>query len=101
LNPANPYIRNMYITGFIQTDRPRVLIDPVSCRTVEELHTWLIGFFNKNDYSLDNPISKEAVEAALKQGKPVRINIAGYKVAAMFGQEEVINAATDSFKHID
>jgi hypothetical protein len=90
----------MYIAGFIQTDRPRVLIDPVNCRTVEELHTWLTTFFNKNDYSLDNPISKEAVEGALKQGKPVRINIAGYKVAVMFGPQDVIYAATDSFKHI-
>jgi hypothetical protein len=90
----------MYLTGFIHTDRPRVLIDPVSCKTVEELHTWLISFFNKNDYSLDSPITIEAIEEALKQRKPVRINIAGYKVAAMFGQEDVIYSATDSFKHI-
>lgn len=49
----------MYLVGIIKTDLPKALINPTPCRTVNDLHKWLLDFFNKDDFKLDQPITIE------------------------------------------
>lgn len=91
----------MLIIGFIQTDKPRALINPVMCRNEQEVYTWLASFFNDEHFSLDNAITQESVSNALQGNVPVLIPINGYNVAIMFGLDEIVQSNTDRFVHTD
>ena len=91
----------MIIIGFIQTDIPRALINPVMCRSEREVYTWLASFFNDENFVLDGAITQDSIGNALESNVPVLIQINGYKVAIMFGLDEVIQANTDRFVHTD
>lgn len=80
----------MLIVGFIKTDRPEVLINPVMCRNEVELYNWLASFFNDENFKLDSPLTQSKVTQSLAENVPVRIAIAGYKAAILFGKESVI-----------
>ena len=68
--------------------------------TPQDLFDWLTSFFNKDDFKLSEPISLENLMTALKQNKPIRVNIEGYPIAVLLGPDEVIKNATDRFVHI-
>lgn len=90
----------MYIAGFIQIDQPRVLINPMAHRSVAELYDWLERFFNQDDFSLDPGMIDEAdLAMELRGDKPLQINIAGYQVALVFGDSEVMGANMIRFVH--
>jgi hypothetical protein len=90
----------MYIIGIIKTDIPKVLISPKIFHTSEELFDWLSSFFNKEDFKLSEPISLEKLMMSLKQSKPLRVNIAGYPIAVLLGEDGVIQNATERYIHI-
>lgn len=90
----------MYLIGIIKTDLPKVLINPKTCNTPQELMDWLTSFFNKDDFKLSEPITLESLTASLAQNKPIRVNIGGYAVAVLLGSEEVVQNATHRFVHI-
>ena len=60
----------MYTIGFIKTERPDVLINPDTCRSI------------------------------LKPGKSVRVAITGYEVDLLFGINGVIQDTTTRFIHL-
>ena len=91
----------MLLIGFIKTDEPRALINPVMCRNETELYTWLISFFTDENFVLDTPITQESVSKTLLSAVPVLVPINGYKVAIMFGEDGVIQNNTDRFVHTD
>lgn len=91
----------MYIIGFIKTEEPRALINPVPCRTEKELYKWLINFFSEENFSLDKMITEKNVSQALKSNKPIMIPITGFKVALLFGEDGIIQNSTDRFIHTD
>jgi hypothetical protein len=91
----------MLLIGFIQTDKPRALINPVMCRNETEVYTWLASFFNDENFTLDGAITQESVSNALQGNAPVLIPINGYNVAIMFGLDQIIQANTDKFVHTD
>lgn len=91
----------MYLIGFIKTNDPRVLINPVMCRTEKELYTWLINFFSDGNFKLDEPITEENLSLSLLKGVPVLVQIAGYNVALMLGEDGLIEENTDRFVHTD
>lgn len=91
----------MLTIGFIKTDDPKALINPVMCRNETELYKWLISFFNDEHFILDKPITQESINESLLGNAPVLIPINGYKVAIMFGEDEVIEDNTDRFVHTD
>lgn len=91
----------MYIIGFIKTEEPKALINPVMCRNEKELYTWLINFFSKENFALDKMITEENVNQSLKSNKPVLIPIRGFKVALLFGEDGIIQNSTDRFIHTD
>lgn len=80
----------MVIIGFIKSDKPRVLINPIICRDETEAYTWLASFFNDENFKLDSPLTQLKVSQSLEEKVPVRIAIAGYEAAIMFGDESVI-----------
>jgi len=90
----------MYILGFINLNDERALIDPKPCRSVDDLYIAITDFLNTKDYKLEPPITKEGIALSLKEGVPVRINITGYSVALLFGENEVIECSTDRYVHI-
>ncbi|MEN0053552.1 MAG: hypothetical protein AAGC65_07775 [Mucilaginibacter sp.] len=81
----------MFIVGFIKTDRPEVLINPVQCRNEVDLYTWLASFFSDENFKLDSPLTQEVITKSLAEQVPIRIAIAGYQAAIVFGEESVIN----------
>lgn len=87
----------MYIIGFIKTEEPKALINPVMCRNEKELYTWLINFFSKENFALDKMITEENVSQSLKSNNPVLIPITGFKVALMFGEDNTIQINTERF----
>lgn len=91
----------MYVIGFIKNDEPRSLINPVMCRTEKDLYTWLINFFNDENFKLDEPITEENLNQSLLEGLPVLVQIAGFKVAFMLGEDGVIQENTDRYVHTD
>lgn len=91
----------MLTIGFIKTDDPRALINPVMCRNETELYNWLASFFNDENFSLDKPITKESVSNSLLSNAPVLVPINGYNVAIMFGEDVIIQENTDRFVHTD
>lgn len=90
----------MYTIGFIKTERPDVLINPDSTRTIEELYTWLTTFLNKDDFSLDPSITLERLRDALKLDRPILVNITGYQVALLLGEDNIIQEATTRYIHL-
>jgi len=90
----------MYTIGFIKTERPDVLINPDMCRSVDEIYDWITRFLNKDGFQLYPPITQESLKDALKTGKPVRVNIAGYQVALLIGEDQTIQKATSRFIHL-
>ena len=90
----------MYTLGLIKTERPDVLIDPVGHSTPQAVYEWLERFFNPIDFTLETPISQEAVEQVLQSGKVGRINTNGYQVALLFGKTDVIQDATTRYIHL-
>lgn len=91
----------MIIIGFIQSDKPRALINPVICRNEREVYTWLSSFFNEENFVLDGAITQDSISNALESNAPVLIPINGYNVAIMFGFDDVVQANTDRFVHTD
>jgi len=91
----------MLLIGFIKTDEPRALINPVMCRNEIEVYTWLSSFFNDENFRLDKPITQKSVNESLSGGVPVLVPISGYKVAIMFGEDGVIQDNTERFVHTD
>ena len=91
----------MLLIGFIKTDQPKVLINPVICRDEKEVYTWLASFFSDENFKLDGAITQESVSQALLGDVPVLIPINGYRVAIMFGSDNVIQWNTDRFVHTD
>ena len=71
----------MYTLGLIKTECLDVLINPVGHSTPQAVYEWLERFFNPIDFTLETPISQEAVEQVLQSGKVGRINTNGYQVA--------------------
>jgi len=90
----------MYIIGYIQTNNPRVLINPVSCSSPEDLLTAINQFASTGDYEFDEPISIERLEYALKERTPLRINFTGFKVALLLGETDIIHQVTDTLKDL-
>ncbi|MBO0936421.1 hypothetical protein J2I47_07665 [Fibrella sp. HMF5335] len=90
----------MYTIGFIKTGRPDVLINPDMCRSINDLYNWLTAFLNEDDFSLHPPITREGLESTLQFNKPVQVNITGYQVALLFGEDHVIQEATSRFIHL-
>jgi len=91
----------MYLVGFIKTDAPEVLINPVPCATEQELYDWITDFLNEKDFQLETPITQENLVAALQARKPIRVNFNGYKVALLLGEVAIIQEATERFLHTD
>ncbi|WP_026461326.1 hypothetical protein [Adhaeribacter aquaticus] len=91
----------MYLVGFIKTDAPEVLINPVLCDGIDDLYLWLTNFFNEKDYKLDLPLTRQSLETALQADKPIRVNINGYKVALLLGEENIIQNVTERYVHAD
>lgn len=91
----------MYIVGFINLIRPRVLLNPVSCSSIDELYEQIHVIVNKNDFKNEPPITKERLEEALKSNQPIRVNFSGYEVALLMGSDDVIYSATDRFVHAE
>jgi hypothetical protein len=91
----------MYLVGFIKTDAPQVLINPVPYATMQELYDWNSGFLNEKDFKLDVAISRENLEAALQSGKPVRVSFNGHKAALLLGDQQVVHAATERMVYTD
>ena len=90
----------MYTIGFIKTERPDVLINPDTCRSIDDLYNWLTGFLNADDFSLSPEITLERLQTALEPGKSVRVAITGYEVALLFGRNQVIQDTTTRFIHL-
>lgn len=90
----------MYIVGIIKTDLPKALINPTQCRTVNDLHLWLLDFFNKDDFKLDPPITIETLTNSLQKNQPVRVNIKGFPLAILLGEDNIIQKNTNRFVHI-
>jgi len=91
----------MFIVGFIKTDAPEVLINPVPCDTEQELYEWITDFLNEKDFHLETAITQENLAAALQAKKPIRVNFNGYKVALLLGEVSIIQDATERFLHTD
>ncbi|MES2446369.1 MAG: hypothetical protein V4546_04265 [Bacteroidota bacterium] len=91
----------MLLIGFIKTNEPKALINPVMCRNETEVYNWLASFFNDENFSLDKPITQEIVNELLLGGAPVLVPINGYNVAIMFGDDGVIQDNTERFVHTD
>jgi hypothetical protein len=89
----------MLIIGFIKTDDPRALINPVMCRNETELYNWLASFFSDENFKLDEPITQDSVSHSLSNNAPVLVPINGYNVAIMFGEDGVIQNNTERFVH--
>ncbi|XAZ81816.1 hypothetical protein A6C57_26860 (plasmid) [Fibrella sp. ES10-3-2-2] len=90
----------MYTIGFVKTEQPDILINPDTCRSMNELYDWLMAFLNEDDFSLSPLITPESLAEALKIEKPVQVNIPGYQVALLFGRDQVIQDATYRFIHL-
>ena len=90
----------MYTIGLIKTERPDVLINPEGCPTETAVYNWLERFFNPADFALDTPITEKAVAEILHSGKVGRINMNGYEVALLFGEDGVIQEATTRYLHL-
>ncbi|MBN8820869.1 MAG: hypothetical protein J0I82_02505 [Spirosoma sp.] len=90
----------MFILGLIKTERPDVLINPVSHSTPKDVFDWLDRFFNPADFDLETPITLEAVDQVLQSGKVGRINMNGYRVALLFGKTKVVEGATTRYIHL-
>ena len=90
----------MYIVGIIKTDFPKVLINPKSCIFIQDLHEWLLAFFNKEDFQLSEPITLDSLTASLQNKKPVRVNINGYNVAVLLGESDIIQNSTERYVHV-
>lgn len=90
----------MYLVGIIKTDLPKALINPTMCRTIQDLHQWLLTFFNKDDFKLDQPITVETLTNALQNNKPIRVNITGFPLAILLGEDNVIQKNTNRFVHV-
>jgi len=91
----------MLLIGFIKTEEPKALINPVMCRNEIEVYTWLASFFNDQNFVLDKPITQESVNQSLNTGLPVLVPIEGYNVSILFGEDEVIQNNTERFVHTD
>src|SRR5688500_8368069 len=91
----------MYIVGFIKTDAPEVLINPVPCASVQELYDWISGFLNGKDFQLDVAITRENLEAALQAKRPIRVDFNGYQAALLLGHQQVVSAATERMVYTD
>ena len=90
----------MYFIGLTKIDLPNALINPEMCRTLQELHTWLTTFLGKDEFRLSEVITLESLSTTLESKKPVRINIEGFKVAILLGEEDIIQSATERFVHV-
>ncbi|WP_121813001.1 hypothetical protein [Mucilaginibacter kameinonensis] len=91
----------MILIGFIQTGKPRVLINPIICRNETEAYTWLASFFNDENFKLDSPLTQLKVSQSLAEKVPVLIAIAGYEAAIMFGDENIIMQNIDRIFNTD
>jgi len=90
----------MYIIGIFKSDTPRVLINPKTCRTPQELFQWLLAFMSKDPFILSEPFAFETLTEALKQDKPIRVNIDGYAVSILLGADEIIQNVIRRFVHL-
>ena len=91
----------MFIVGFIKLSHPRVLLNPVSCSTVDELYIHLQTLLDPADFRQDPLLTVAGIKNALSNDLPVRVNFPGYEVALLLGSADVIREATDSFKYAD
>lgn len=62
-----------------------------------ELHNYLERILNPNDFSLSNALTVDMLENGLRAKQPMQINFAGYQVALLMGQGEVIQSNTSRF----
>lgn len=90
----------MYTIGFTKTERPDVLINPVSCPTEISVYDWIKRFFNPEDFTLEIAITQEAIKELLGSNNIGRINIDGYEVALLLGETETIQEATTRYIHL-
>ena len=91
----------MFIIGIIKRDRPEVLINPVTCQNENEVYNWLASFFSDENFKLDSPITQELVTQNLAERRPIRIAIAGYPVAVVFGEQSVIMETVTGVRNTD
>ncbi|QJD98520.1 hypothetical protein HH214_21425 (plasmid) [Mucilaginibacter robiniae] len=91
----------MLIVGFIKTDRPEVLINPVVCKNEVEVYTWLASFFNDENFRLDSPLTQLKVNQALEEKVLIQIAIAGHDVAIVFGEQNVIKRNIERSFHTE
>lgn len=57
----------MLLIGFVETQEPKVLINPVMCRNKTKVYPWLINFFNDKNFSLDNTITHGSVMSTFQK----------------------------------
>jgi hypothetical protein len=67
----------MYLVGIFHSSKPKEIINPVHCRNLLELQSWLTKNYEGKDFIGNPPLTLMSIMNSLHSDIPVRLNFIG------------------------